>query len=71
MGDNLPEVDLGEDFEAAGVTCGLDHSCAWSRGGKLKCWGGNDFGQVRYTTVPWAHCVFLSVLRFAQQYMMF
>lgn len=44
--ENLAEVELGEGFEAAGVTCGLDHSCAWSTTGMLKCWGGNSFGQV-------------------------
>lgn len=48
MGDELPEVDLGADFVPAGISCGLDHSCAWSTGGKLKCWGGNAFGQLGY-----------------------
>lgn len=47
MGDALAEVDLGTDFSAAGVSCGLDHTCAWTVGGRVKCWGGNGYGQVR------------------------
>ena len=46
MGDDLPEVNLGVGFVASGVSCGLDHSCAWSAEGKVKCWGGNAYGQV-------------------------
>lgn len=46
MGDSLPEVNLGTDFVANGVSCGLDHSCAWTAGGQAKCWGGNAYGQV-------------------------
>lgn len=46
MGDGLPELNLGTGFVAAGVSCGLDHSCAWSTEGKVKCWGGNAYGQV-------------------------
>lgn len=46
MGDGLPEVNLGTGFVASGVSCGLDHSCAWSVEGKAKCWGGNTYGQV-------------------------
>ncbi|CAN0497749.1 unnamed protein product, partial [Scytosiphon promiscuus] len=46
MGDGLEEVNLGADFKAAGVSCGLDHSCAWTVGGRVKCWGGNAYGQV-------------------------
>lgn len=46
MGDGLPEVNLGAGFVASGVSCGLDHSCAWNGEGKVKCWGGNAYGQV-------------------------
>jgi len=46
MGDDLPEVDLGSDFIASGVSCGLDHTCAWTVEGNVKCWGGNAYGQV-------------------------
>ena len=47
MGDGLEEVNLGADFKAAGVSCGLEHTCAWTVGGRMKCWGGNAYGQVR------------------------
>lgn len=47
MGDALEEVDLGTNFFAMGVSCGLDHTCAWTYGGRVKCWGGNAYGQVR------------------------
>lgn len=46
MGDTLGVVNLGTDFLALGVSCGLDHSCAWNDGGNVKCWGGNAYGQV-------------------------
>ncbi|CAM9412976.1 unnamed protein product [Scytosiphon promiscuus] len=46
MGDNLPEVDLGTNFFAMGVSCGRDHTCAWTYGGRVKCWGGNAYGQL-------------------------
>lgn len=47
MGNALEDVDLGLGFLAAGVSCGLDHTCAWTGGGRMKCWGGNEYGQVR------------------------
>ena len=44
MGDNLPAVDLG--LTATAVVAGDDHRCALLPGGRLKCWGGNDDGQL-------------------------
>merc|ERR1719228_2410332 len=39
MGDDLPFVDLGTDFEAVQVECGGHHSCARSATFGVKCWG--------------------------------
>ena len=47
MGDNLPIVDLGKGFIPAAISLG-DYTCALSRGGKVKCWGSNGFGQLGY-----------------------
>jgi alpha-tubulin suppressor-like RCC1 family protein len=46
MGANLHAVDLGRDFVVAKVERGTDDTCALSTTGKLKCWGGNDKGQL-------------------------
>ena len=39
MGDQLPTLDLGSDFEPVQLTLGWEHSCALSRQGMVKCWG--------------------------------
>eukprot|EP01083_Nonionella_stella_P030138 82704_1 len=46
MGDNLPEVDLGSNFNVAQVALGVSHSCALSTLNTVKCWGRNDLGQL-------------------------
>ena len=46
MGAALPYIDLGTSFKAISVTAGNDHVCALSAGGKVKCWGSNDFGAL-------------------------
>ena len=50
MGSALPGVNLVDaDYAAIGLTAGNDHSCAMFDSGNqrlLKCWGGNDFGQL-------------------------
>jgi alpha-tubulin suppressor-like RCC1 family protein len=33
----------------AGVTAGLDHSCAWTGDGRAYCWGDNRFGQLGFS----------------------
>ncbi len=46
MGDNLAAADLGTGRTAVGLAAGNDYSCARLDDGTLKCWGGNDFGQL-------------------------
>jgi alpha-tubulin suppressor-like RCC1 family protein len=51
MGDFLPILFLGTDpsrtdLEAVFLGAGIRHSCAVIRGGLLKCWGANEFGQL-------------------------
>ena len=52
QGDNANEmaalsaVDLGTNKIAVAITAGNDHTCALLDDGKVKCWGGNTFGQL-------------------------
>lgn len=46
MEANLPVVDLGVDVTASAIAAGDVHTCALLDGGKVKCWGHNDFGQL-------------------------
>eukprot|EP01083_Nonionella_stella_P162928 535325_1 len=48
MGNNLPEVDLGTGFTAIGIVSGEAHRCAVSALNTIKCWGGNNLGQLGY-----------------------
>lgn len=41
---NLPSVQLGSGFGVASVFTGVQHTCALSTGGDVKCWGYNLFG---------------------------
>lgn len=46
LGDALAPVDLGTGLGALTLTAGEAHSCALLEGGRLKCWGANDEGQL-------------------------
>jgi alpha-tubulin suppressor-like RCC1 family protein len=46
MGDNLPALDLGTDFDVVALECGDISSCARSSDGRLKCWGNNGVGTL-------------------------
>lgn len=46
MGDNLPFVQLGADFDPVEVTAGFEQSCAISADRRVKCWGLNGEGQL-------------------------
>ena len=39
MGNNLTEVDLGDNFDVVQITMGNAFSCALSADGYVKCWG--------------------------------
>jgi alpha-tubulin suppressor-like RCC1 family protein len=46
MGVNLPAVDLGTGRTTVAVTAGNGHTCAILDNATVKCWGGNDEGQL-------------------------
>jgi E3 ubiquitin-protein ligase HERC3 len=46
MGDNLPAVDLGTGRTAQALAAGEYHTCALLDDGTVKCWGGNDYGEL-------------------------
>jgi alpha-tubulin suppressor-like RCC1 family protein len=50
MGDNLPEVDLGDGYTAVAIAAAQEHSCAiLEKAGSddvLKCWGEGGTGQL-------------------------
>jgi alpha-tubulin suppressor-like RCC1 family protein len=46
MGAALPAVDLGSGVAATEVSLGYIHTCAVLADGGLKCWGGNNVGQL-------------------------
>jgi len=53
MGDSLPTIDLGAGAVAVDVHCGRDHTCVLLEGGKVKCFGGNDFGELGLGDIKW------------------
>jgi alpha-tubulin suppressor-like RCC1 family protein len=46
MGDKLPPVDLGTGKTAIQVSVGYTHTCVLLNDGKVKCFGGNYYGQL-------------------------
>ena len=46
MGSALPFIDLGPNFFPTAIAASYSSSCAASTYGTLKCWGGNDVGQL-------------------------
>ena len=46
MGNHLGAVSLGSGLIAKKVTGGFRHTCALLSNDKVKCWGGNNFGQL-------------------------
>ena len=46
MGNNLLIVPLGSGISPIDLVSGRYHSCALLNNNKIKCWGGNDFGQL-------------------------
>ena len=50
MGDALKIIDLGSDFVVDHLSCGDSHTCALSTNNTIKCFGGNEYGQLGYET---------------------
>ena len=46
MGDALPAVNLGTGATAVAISAGEYHTCAVLSDGAVKCWGGNDVGNL-------------------------
>lgn len=46
MGRQLGGVDLGTGRSATAITAGSDFTCALLDDGTVKCWGGNEYGQL-------------------------
>ena len=46
MGDLLRPVDLGEGVTAVQVDTGANFACALTTTADVKCWGGNEYGQL-------------------------
>lgn len=42
-------VDLGAD--AVAITAGFEHTCALIDGGRVRCWGRGEFGQLGYASL--------------------
>src|SRR5262249_25600709 len=43
---NIPFINLGTNGTATKMALGFAHSCALLAGGKVKCWGANNRGQL-------------------------
>jgi alpha-tubulin suppressor-like RCC1 family protein len=46
MGDALPFVDLGTGAKAVAISSYYLHTCALLEGGRVRCWGNNEYGQL-------------------------
>jgi alpha-tubulin suppressor-like RCC1 family protein len=46
MGADLAKLDLGANLEVENIGAGTSHTCARFKGGSIKCWGNNAFGQL-------------------------
>eukprot|EP01083_Nonionella_stella_P156830 508285_1 len=46
MGEKLPTIDLGSNFDVVQLAVGAFHACALSQTSKVKCFGRNTYGAL-------------------------
>src|SRR5512145_141705 len=46
MGENLPQVNLGQRGRVVEIQMGANHACVSTEQGQILCWGRNDQGQL-------------------------
>lgn len=46
MGPHLPLVNFGTNLVAKDLCVGMRSTCVATTDGRVKCWGGNDYGQL-------------------------
>ena len=46
VGDTLPVVNLGSGVNVTSIVSGMNHNCALTTEGKVKCFGSNGLGQL-------------------------
>lgn len=53
LGDALPSIDLGTGRSVLQIRAAYAHTCALLDDGSVKCWGGNDYGQLGQGNTRW------------------
>jgi alpha-tubulin suppressor-like RCC1 family protein len=53
LGDALPRVDVGSGRSVLEIQAGYSHTCALLDDASVKCWGGNDYGQLGQSDTRW------------------
>jgi len=46
LDNNLPVINLGDDFTVKALSMGDEHACAILSNDRLKCWGSNGYGRL-------------------------
>jgi len=53
VNSSLPADVLGMASESVAISAGNDHACAVTALGRVKCWGGNFYGQLGANVTTW------------------